>query len=671
MKTSWLEIQVELLEDLHAGTGLGMAGVDALVQRDRHGLPMISRTHFEGLLRAAASDLGLNPDTTVQLFGHPGGPRQRAIFTSLRMNQSSADVQTRIWYATARTAFDNRAPLDDTLRITEYIPAGTVLRGKVFLPEELVEPLETLLRRCAQLGAGRRRGDGLVRFAINSVPPPQGRELPSRAGLRLRLRLRAVEPWCLARTGQPSNIIPTERFLRGQALQGALIDWLLTWGGGPSVAGVIDWEAISVGDALPLPPAIEADNLESIEVLPVPLSLGRPKPEGSRGPLPWWAENPSPPPSQDGLKLADGNEAKSHGSPGAAKLKRPADGEHIARSDSRGWYRYSPHVSVHLRNSQRPGPGRPPELFAQEEITEDTCFVTDIQFESGEVADAFVQALCEVLTGRAWLTVGRGKAPAVVEEAVWIDRAREIHPIDSIRPPFRLTLTSDLLVLDDWLCWETRLTEERLKQLAGVRMDLEITLEGVQEPTEIRGFNAASGLPRAPVYGIKRGSSYRIGGAGAVKVLRSLAIRKALGQGTHLGFGRFRLDPDDMPPGLPELPLGVVYRTPAPIEEQNERMLERARGLAERVPLPPEGPSRSQWWALRDAIRSCSSLQDVHNYIDSLGRTQAGRVWGNEQVKRVLNEFKKCGSVDEIALLVDATIRWVFPKARRLEHERL
>lgn len=667
MNTAWLDIQAELLEDLHAGTGLGMAGVDALVQRDRHGLPMISRTHLEGLLRAAALDSQLNPDVTGQLFGRPGGPRQRAIFTSLRINEPPNHVQTRIWYATARTAFDNRAPLDDTLRIMEYIPAGTVLRGKVFLPEELVEPLAKLLQRCAQLGAGRRRGDGLVRFTMSHVPPPQEREFPPRAGLHLRLRLRAVEPWCLARTGQPANIIPTERFLRGQALQGALIDWLLTWGGGTRVAGAIDWEAISVGDALPLPRAIETESLESIEVLPIPLSLGRPKPQGSRGPLPWWAENPTPPPSQDGLKGDDEKGAGPYGSQGAAKLKRPADGEHIARSGNRGWRRYSPLISVHLRNSQPPAPGRPPELFAQEEVAEDTCFLTDIQFESGEVADSFVQALHEVLTGRAWLSVGRGKAPAVVEEAVWMDQTRGMASIESIRPPFRLTLTSDLLVFDDWLCWERRLTEERLKQLAGVRADLEITLKGVEESTEIRGFNAASGLPRAPVYGIKRGSSYRVDGAGAVEILRALAKKKALGQGTHLGFGRFRLDPDDMPPGLPEEPSVAVERTPAPLDELNECLLERARELANQVPPPPVGPSRSQWWALRDAIRSCTSLQEVHNCIDSLGRTQAGRVWSN--VQPALNEFRRCGSVDEAASLVDATIRWVFPKARRLENE--
>ena len=647
MTWTWLEIQAELLEDLHAGTGLGMAGCDALIQRDRYDRPMISRTHFEGLLKASSSDL-LDSHTVDGLFGRAGGTGQRAVFTSLRMDKSES-VKTRLWSATARKGPDNRAPQDETLRVIEYVPAGTVFRGKVFLPGELVDGFRSALKQCTHLGAGRRRGDGLVRFTLENAKPPEGRSLPPRESLCLRLRLRALEPWCLAKTGQPGNIIPTERFLRGRTLQGALIYWLLTWGGGPAAAGAVDWDAVSVGDGLPLPKDLNTGNLSNIEVLPVPLSLLRPKPEVVGGRLPWWTDDAPPPGSRDGF-------APNEGLNTYERLKRPTDGECVARSGGGKWHRYSPLLNMHLRNRQGEKPGEPPSLFSMEEIAEDTRFLADILFDEGPVADAFVGAFREILEGRAWLLIGRGKAPSVVEDAAWINRSLFDN---SSTPAFRLTLTSDLLLLDEWLCWETHLTAEKLKQLAGVNDDIDVRIAKCFEDTvDVRGFNAASGLPRVPARAIKAGSSYRLDGGGASVVVNSLKGKPALGERTHLGFGRFRLDPDDTPPGLPEDFSEADRYGRGENADKAEGLLKRAKELAEAVPIG--GPSRSQWWALRDALRASSG--DAQDPLESLGRSQGGRAW--DLVKPVIEKLKQCSDREEAALLVDAIIRWIFPKAR-------
>ena len=47
---------VRLDEDLHTGSGSADAAADALLYRDRRGLPAIRATHFRGLLREAGRE---------------------------------------------------------------------------------------------------------------------------------------------------------------------------------------------------------------------------------------------------------------------------------------------------------------------------------------------------------------------------------------------------------------------------------------------------------------------------------------------------------------------------------------------------------------------------------------------------------------------------------------
>src|SRR4051812_23980360 len=114
-------ISAELLEDAHPGSGAGGAGIDALVARDRDGRPVIWASHLEGLLREAARALHYGA-TVDRLFGERGRTRQPAAFTSLYADTAPT---SRIWRATARASFNNRAPRRDTLRAIEFVPKGT------------------------------------------------------------------------------------------------------------------------------------------------------------------------------------------------------------------------------------------------------------------------------------------------------------------------------------------------------------------------------------------------------------------------------------------------------------------------------------------------------------------------------------------------------------------
>ena len=150
--TGWVRrtLTAEFLSDAHLGSGSGGGGIDALVARDRHDRPVIWASHLEGVLRDAARRLRGDEEASA-FFGRAGGQQQRAVFTSLYAQDSP---ESHIWRSTARVAFDNRAPKDDTLRVIEYVPKGTKLVGEV---EQRGDPcVPRMLPRLVHTGFGER-----------------------------------------------------------------------------------------------------------------------------------------------------------------------------------------------------------------------------------------------------------------------------------------------------------------------------------------------------------------------------------------------------------------------------------------------------------------------------------------------------------------------------------
>src|SRR5690606_4452434 len=102
-----------------------------------------------------------------------------------------------------------------------------------------------------------------------------------------------------------------------------------------------------------------------------------------------------------------------------------------------------------------------------------------------------------------------------------------------------LTLTSDLLVRDVHLRWRTALDADALKGLLGD--DLQPG-NSIQDSVMVHGFNGTSRLWRMPAAAIRRGSVFEVSGAGVARLAERAAKNEWLGEHTHEGFGRFRLD---------------------------------------------------------------------------------------------------------------------------------
>ena len=58
----------------------------------------------------------------------------------------------------------------------------------------------------------------------------------------------------------------------------------------------------------------------------------------------------------------------------------------------------------------------------------------------------------------------------------------------------------------------------------------------------VHGFNGTSRLWRMPAAAIRRGSVFEVSGAGVARLAERAAKNEWLGERTHEGFGRFRLD---------------------------------------------------------------------------------------------------------------------------------
>jgi len=616
-------LTAELLSDAHLGSGSGGGGIDALVARDRHDRPVIWASHVEGVLRDA--ERRLRGDKNAEdFFGRAGGDyargdRQRAVFTSLYANDNP---ESHIWRSTARAAFDNRAPKDDTLRVVEYVPKGTKLSGEVELPASELPVLQRLVQEVDALGGGRSTGAGRVKLSLSEVPT-SSRKVGVATG-RLVLLLKNRDPLCITATATPDNLIPSLAFVPGRTLLGAVAAWLIAEGD-RDTASLLTSGRVAVSDALPL--AHPPTKLQSVEVLPAPLSLQSEKPQGSAGDVPWWAQAKTP------TRRLDASSTKK-------KLKRPEDDLFVYRANaSEPWTPFRAARRVRLRNG-RPDPKQADaSLFAIEQIVEETHFLAEFQ-GAPEDMKKLAERLAPILEGRRWLRVGRAGAPVEVAQLAWSGGA----PVAKTTEKALLTLTSDLLVRDEHLRWRTALDEAAWRALLGTEDVAFVKTErgdrAIQDSVMVHGFNGTSRLWRMPAAAIRRGSVFELSGAGVAKLAQRAARGQWLGERTHEGFGRFRLD-TVLPGVTSEVRANGEHAPNADVGEEaiaakTQSWFNDQRSLAKPGGGNDRKPSLSQWLDLvADLERS-----DANAIDGRLNPTTAGaKSWKHKDAKAILEKL--------------------------------
>jgi hypothetical protein len=664
MSERWVRrtVTAKLLSDAHLGSGAGGGGIDALLSRDRHDRPVIWSSHIEGVLRDAARRLHGDREAE-KFFGRAGGDRQRVVFTSLYLEERP---ETRIWRSTARDSFENRAPKDDTLRVVEYVPKGTTFVGEVELPENSLSVLERLLREVDALGSGRSSGAGRVELTLaeRSLSP---RTMGQATG-RLVLLLKNRDPLCITATATPDNLVPSLSFVPGRTLIGAVAAWLIAEGE-RDIATLLTSGCVSVSDALPLPalpPAQAPMNLENVEVLPAPHSLQSEKPKGWAGDLPWWTQRKASP-----RRLHEWSEEAQEAKKEGAKLKRPEDDLFVYRDSGEQWSTFRPSRRVRLRNG-RPDPKQlKSDLFAIEQIVEETTFLADISGPPEDMKN-LAQALAPILEGRRWLRVGRAGAPVEVAQLEWATHA---VPAETGEKAL-LTLTSDLLIRDEYLRWRTALDDKTLREALNVENITIVKTErgadrALPDSVMVHGFSGTSRLWRMPAAAIRRGSVFEISGEGIAQLAQRAANGKWLGERTHEGFGRFRVD-SNLPgvTGDPDtndrFPKGANDASDEAIAARTQEWFKSRGSLARSGGSSDRTPSLSQWLDLVSALEN----GDAHALKSRLEKptTAGGKSWEHNDAKAILEMLNDMVNSSERAAHARFFVRWL--RAEMRSHAR-
>ncbi len=654
--------------------------------------------------------------------------------------------------STAREAYSRR-PKDKTLRTTEYAAAGLEAEGEIRLQgdERELALVKLCLQRVSTMGGGKTRGAGRIRIerfreekAFTS-PPPSRPEGPPDAPCRLRMVLHNLEPLCIAATGFPGNIIRSESFLPGQGLRGAWLRGIRTCFPDAELADELaDPERAQFTNAYFVPPeVVEAfsDDLGSLQSIPLPLTARERKPteqEPTASTIPWWVEERN----RIAVWLADPKIEQD------ILLSQPSSGEEGSFKRVKGeeylvalnrlateFRRVRPAMTTLLRNripvgrqertrdSRRlkgvyePEDLKKAELFSEEVLAEDQRFVADLLFLNGETARRFARH-AEVFLGgdvedRAWLRVGRGGRPVVVEDWTWVPEPRAGKEGPAVRGSgfcpggFSFTLTSDLIARDDDLTFLTEITGADLVRLSGADVAAEaVRVSGqssVQETRAIHAFNTAAGVRRMGALAIKRGSAVRVEceDEAMLQALRDRltqleTLGRGLGERVEEGFGRFAVDhgahvqPVDEHPGVGGKDVGdgnaeedgdaVRRQRREAVLESVLRAVEQTRleaACATAETLPKDFPAVSQWQRLRHVVEIAQGpdhLDGILQEIVERSSKLSGRMWAcrlqGDTGPRLCEEIdrlrKEAGEFEAQRIWLIYLSRWVVARLRRL-----
>lgn len=730
LKDLQLTFRVKLLEDAHAGSGLGQLGlVDDLHARDRNGRPVIRWSTIRGLLREAGEDwllareaagedskeIEADRDALYRLFGRPINKahenKQRGqgacLVCSLYLDDDEerpAEEFFHTWTSTSRKAH-SRSPLEETLRTVEFAKAGLEFQGELRIslmrsdadidPDRYRRIVERCLKRVTALGGRRTRGWGRIEISdvkwqeislsrgANFLPGQDG--AGSDGSVVLKVLLHNPEPLLFAATRRVSQLTGTLNFIPGTSLRGALLTFIQRID--PELARrLAEPQRMSVGNAYHVPEQfVQASGSKwgNFHALPAPLTVREYKSGLKPGTRvesvasPWWSR------SEIGARfLGSRGEADVVAEGDLIDQKRLKTEEYLVRNGQDGpWLRTRPETIVVLRNrvatgridpdlrgkASPNGPSHPgyqdDALFSQEWIAEKQYFVAELFFGSKEDALAFSECCAGLLAENGptpWLRAGRGGMPLQV---VSIQRGESLSFTPRKDDRLTVTLTSDLILraphgafivrpeLSDWAEWiALSLGLESMPSFDSVILDEE---SSVWESVSILGFNAASGLPRAPAVGIKRGSVFvfRSKGPDGLSQLqqlrqffqRVLQSHPGLGERVEDGCGRFVLDLDvhrsecwkQWNQELADK-LAVKDGVVAP-HNIREEALALAEEFWERI---GEKLSVSQWQWLRHKVEVVSDLKGLEDLIQQEipehGKRLSGRGW--KAVQPILKE---------------------------------
>jgi len=560
--------EIELLEDLHAGSGLGSVWVDRTLARDRNGRPFIAASHVKGVWRDTMVRMitlgvdGFSEEVLTRWFG--AAPKREKDHTIPKQGKlhcpqlepTNGEAESLVWMQTARERHSRR-PKEDTLRTTEYLPAGTQLSGVGYLqgsPEEF-EQLRLLVARVDRYGGNRSRGDGRIRLAKFGIVNQAELKWPDKAPGAVRLLLRARAPVRVPRTGSPGNIIESDTRIPGRMLAGAIISPLIQ--SGAEIEHLFSGK-VAIGDALPISPAlteIDDNGLKQLEVLPVPfeyrMEKHQPKPVHAFSHSPAWAHDcVADSAVNDWCDTLAGNKLTAL-TTDQTQLKRLPAGMYVQRLGADDWRAYRQPLELTMRNRRGSdtsnGYGKMEnELFSNEQMPVGTSFVADI---SAPDQDVIPQEWWNMFLGHfskaPILFIGRGRAPVEIIALTTLGQGPCVD--DSNRQnqeEFRLTLISDAIIRNRWLGFHQRLTLQALCDALDECPPEDATAVDVSEARIDRAFNAATRLPRPSVLTLRAGSSIVVRGKGAAELYKKLKPRFAIGERQHEGLGRFRLNLD-------------------------------------------------------------------------------------------------------------------------------
>lgn len=175
---SIIKYEIEFFSNWHCGSGLAAgADVDALVIKDKNGLPYIPGRTMKGLLREAATLLSSDEETIGIIFGIPGDKDGHKIGCSFfgNANLSSAEYQyiveqklvSHLYQSFASTSIDeNGIAKDNTLRRIETV-VPCKLEGEILnVPDGAERMMEDAMCYIKRMGTGRNRGYGRCKISL-------------------------------------------------------------------------------------------------------------------------------------------------------------------------------------------------------------------------------------------------------------------------------------------------------------------------------------------------------------------------------------------------------------------------------------------------------------------------------------------------------------------------
>ena len=175
---------IEFFSNWHCGSGLAAgADVDALVIKNKDGLPYVPGRTLKGLLREATEDLYEDKNSKViinEIFGISGEKEAHktgcAFFDNAGFPEYEAKVivsnsYTKYLYQTfASTAIDENGIADDNSlrKIETVVPCK--LQGQILnVPENGVDMLNNAAMMIKRMGTGRNRGYGRCKITISEI----------------------------------------------------------------------------------------------------------------------------------------------------------------------------------------------------------------------------------------------------------------------------------------------------------------------------------------------------------------------------------------------------------------------------------------------------------------------------------------------------------------------